>query len=116
MHPGGKPVTVRLFMVNDKGLACRRGAFNLQVWQSALKKAGVTKPTRDDGTHALRHLFASVLLDAGESIKALASYLGHSDPGFTLRVYTHLLPTSHERTRRAIDSFFAESDPLGEAA
>lgn len=59
----------------------------------------------DHGMHALRHLYASVLLDAGESIKALAQYLGHSDPGFTLRVYTHLMPTSHERTRRAVDGF-----------
>ena len=42
---------------------------------------------------ALRHFYASVLLDAGESIKALSVYLGHSDPGFTLRTYTHLLPT-----------------------
>jgi integrase len=42
--------------------------------------------------HALRHFYASVLLDAGESIKAVSEYLGHSDPGFTLRTYTHLLP------------------------
>jgi integrase len=58
--------------------------------------------------HALRHLYASVLLDAGESVKALAQYLGRSDPGFTLRVYTDLLPTSHERTRRAVDGFLSE--------
>ncbi|BCJ33337.1 hypothetical protein Athai_08400 [Actinocatenispora thailandica] len=31
--------------------------------------------------HALRHFYASVLLDAGESIKALSSYLGHADGG-----------------------------------
>ena len=30
--------------------------------------------------HALRHFYASTLLDAGESIKALANYLGHADP------------------------------------
>jgi hypothetical protein len=53
--------------------------------------------------HALRHFYASVLLDAGESIKALSEYLGHSDPGFTLRTYTHLLPTSGQRTRQAVD-------------
>ncbi|MCU7728995.1 tyrosine-type recombinase/integrase [Actinoplanes sp. KI2] len=53
--------------------------------------------------HALRHHYASVLLDAGESIRALAEYLGHADAGFTLRTYTHLLPTSEGRTRRAID-------------
>jgi hypothetical protein len=27
----------------------------------------------------------------------------HADPGFTLKIYTHLLPTSEDRTRRAID-------------
>jgi hypothetical protein len=56
--------------------------------------------------HALRHFYASTLLDAGESIKALASYRGHADPGFTLRTYTHLMPSSEERTRKAIDQAF----------
>ena len=37
---------------------------------------------------ALRHFYASVLLDAGESIKAVSEYRGHADPGFTLRTYT----------------------------
>lgn len=53
--------------------------------------------------HALRHFYARVLLDAGESVRALAEYLGHSDPGFTLRVYTHLMPASEARTKRAVD-------------
>jgi integrase len=58
--------------------------------------------------HARRHFYASTLLDAGESIKALANYLGHADPGFTLRTYTHLMPSSEERTRKAIDQAFAD--------
>ena len=58
---------------------------------------------RENGCHALRHFYASTLLDSGESIKALSEYLGHADPGFTLRTYTHLMPTSAERTRNAID-------------
>jgi integrase len=45
-----------------------------------------------------------VLLDAGESIKAVSEYLGHSDPGFTLHGYTHLMPTSAERAKRAVDA------------
>ncbi len=57
--------------------------------------------------HALRHHYASVLLDAGESIKAVSEYLGHSDAGFTLRTYTHLMAASDERTRRAVDDAFA---------
>ena len=50
-----------------------------------------------------RHFFASVLLDAGENIKAVSDYLGHSDAGFTWRTYTHLVPQSAERTKRAVD-------------
>ncbi|GII53164.1 hypothetical protein Pth03_15530 [Planotetraspora thailandica] len=56
--------------------------------------------------HALRHFYASVLLDAAENIKALSEYLGHHDPGFTLRTYTHLMPSSQERTRKAIAAVF----------
>jgi Phage integrase family len=67
----------------------------------------------EDGMHALRHAYASVLLDAGESIKALSEYLGHSDPGFTLRTYTHLLPSSETRTRKAIDDAFTEAEAEG---
>ncbi|WP_040723128.1 tyrosine-type recombinase/integrase, partial [Nocardia veterana] len=58
---------------------------------------------RVDGMHAMRHLYASKLLARGVSVKELADYLGHEDPGFTLRVYTHLLPSSHERARQAVD-------------
>jgi len=38
------------------------------------------------------------------SIKELAEYLGHRDASFTLRVYTHLMPGSHDRARRVIDA------------
>lgn len=60
--------------------------------------------------HALRHYFASVLLDEGESIKAVAEYLGHSDPAFTLRTYTHLMPTSAHRARHSFDDLFGGQD------
>lgn len=83
-----------------------RNKFNERIWSPARRAAGVTNPTRQDGTHALRHHFASVLLDAGESIGALSEYLGHHDAGFTLRTYTRLMPNSAERTRRAIDGLF----------
>jgi len=85
-----------------------RNHYNRNVWKPALQRAGVD-PTRANGMHALRHYYASVLLDAGESVRALADYLGHADPGFTLRVYTHLLPSSEDRARRAIDAALASS-------
>lgn len=42
---------------------------------------------------------AGWFLVAGESIRALAEYLGHADPDFTLGVYTHLMPSSEVRAR-----------------
>ncbi|HSH58564.1 MAG TPA: hypothetical protein VK988_02775 [Acidimicrobiales bacterium] len=39
----------------------------------------------------------------------MADYLGHADPGFTLRVYAHLFPSSEERARKALDRLLGES-------
>lgn len=36
-----------------------------------------------------------------------AEYLGHSGPAFTLRVYAHMLPSSHDRARAVIGDRFA---------
>jgi integrase len=101
----GPPVTATLIFRSPEGLSLNRNRFNDRQWRPALRAAGV--PTgRDNGMHALRHFYASVLLDAGESIKALSEYLGHHDPGFTLRTYTHLMPSSETRTRAAVDAVF----------
>ncbi|MDW4911313.1 hypothetical protein RB628_40000 [Streptomyces sp. ADMS] len=37
------------------------------------------------------------MLEAGESIVSLAKWLGHSDPAFTLRTYTHCMPQAGAR-------------------
>ncbi|MEH0974537.1 tyrosine-type recombinase/integrase [Micromonospora sp. CPCC 205546] len=100
-------MTVPLIFTTTRRGAIKLATFDDKSWRPVVRAAGIV-PTRVTGTHALRHFYASALLDAGESIKALASYLGHSDPGFTLRVYTHLMPASEERTRRAIDDLFQE--------
>ncbi|MGW3754451.1 tyrosine-type recombinase/integrase [Streptomyces sp. NPDC005134] len=116
--PEGPPVTKALVFSSTTGNAVWRSAFNDQSWKPALAVAGVIpKPekgnryasAREHGMHALRHFYASVLLDAGESIKALSTYLGHSDPGFTLKVYTHLMPNSEGRTRKAVDAVYCQA-------
>ncbi|MEV3872854.1 site-specific integrase [Streptomyces sp. NPDC049906] len=125
LRPDGEPVTKRLFFARPDGDgAVRRTDFNTRFWKPALVGAGIIsepepgeryQAARQHGMHALRHFYASVLLDGGENIKALSTYLGHTDPGFTLRVYTHLLPSSEGRTRRAVDRLYdgAESGPDG---
>ncbi|WP_075779086.1 tyrosine-type recombinase/integrase [Streptomyces acidiscabies] len=103
----GRPVTATLLFHRSEGEPVNRNVFNRRSWRPALAAAGVSYG-RENGMHALRHFYASVLLDAGESIKALSEYLGHHDPGFTLRTYTHLMPSSETRTRSAVDQVFGE--------
>jgi integrase len=57
-----------------------------------------------------------VLLEAGVSIKALSEYLGHADPGFTLRTYTHLMPSTEEKAREAVDKALGEISRGAETA
>ncbi|MFD7732063.1 tyrosine-type recombinase/integrase [Kitasatospora phosalacinea] len=106
----GPPVTASLLFFDSRGRHLNRNDFNRSTWRPALTAAGIT-PGRENGMHALRHFYASVLLDAGESIKALSDYLGHHDPGFTLRTYTHLMPSSEKRTKEAVDRAFGGPEP-----
>ncbi|MGI5449815.1 tyrosine-type recombinase/integrase [Streptomyces sp. CA-243310] len=123
--PDGPLVARRLVFTSVVGHAIWRSYFDDHVWKPALASAGVIPPRErgkryaaapDDGMHALRHFYASMLLDSGESIKALSVYLGHSDPGFTLRIYTHLMPSSEQRTRAAVSSVFGGPQSAPEAA
>ncbi|MFE2260941.1 tyrosine-type recombinase/integrase [Streptomyces griseosporeus] len=101
-QPDGPKVSARLLFTNTAGGLVWRSNFNIQEWKPALASAGLIaeagedgkyQSAREHGMHALRHFYASVLLDAGESIKAVSEYLGHSDPGLPLRAYAHLLPS-----------------------
>lgn len=102
----GPDRTFELILFSRESCALNRNYFNSKIWRPALVAAGV-EPKRENGCHALRHFYASTLLDAGESILALSEYLGHADPGFTLRTYTHLMPSSTERTKAAIDAMLS---------
>lgn len=102
-EPNGDEQAHRLIVTGREGRALNRNYLNGAVWHPALREAGI-EPTRATGMHALRHWYASTLLDAGESIKVVADRLGHADPAFTLRTYTHTPPNTEERTRSAIDA------------
>ncbi|WP_258018201.1 integrase [Streptomyces noursei] len=108
-------------MTGREWKAINRNSFNSCVWKPALAVAGVVapldegstdgagvwEPSREYGFHALRHFYASEELEAGESGVSPARWLGHSDPGFTLRKYSHFLPRAGARGSAAIDAVFA---------
>ncbi|MEU0796177.1 tyrosine-type recombinase/integrase [Amycolatopsis sp. NPDC005961] len=103
-HPGGELVSARVIVYTRDRTAVSRPVYNQCAWGPALKKSEVPRVKRVDGFHALRHFYASTLLDAGESITALAEHLDHSDPRFALRTYTRHMPSSEDRNRRAVDN------------
>ncbi|WP_336318790.1 tyrosine-type recombinase/integrase [Streptomyces lavendofoliae] len=114
--PDGPKVTKRLIFMAPGGNHVWRTSLNEEAWKPALVEAGVIAAprnkedrhaaAREHGMHALRHFYASALLDRGENIKAVSEYLGHSNAALTLRIYAHLMPSSQERTRSAIASVY----------
>jgi integrase len=112
--PAGDPHSVPFLMTGENGRLYSGDLFTKVVWQGAFRNAGLDYRKRADGMHALRHFYASVLLSQGVSVKELAAYLGHSDPGFTLRTYTHLVPSSFERARTAVDAVFSPTAPTSD--
>lgn len=82
------------------GAGGRRDKDNLRnrILASATKRAnellqerGAMPLPRGLTPHKLRHTFASILVATGEDPASVMSQLGHTDPKFTLRVYTHMM-------------------------
>jgi integrase len=71
-----------------ESLPLNRNYVKSRLWKPALEAVGVPA-TRDNGSDSLRQFYASGHLSAGESIKAVPTYLGHTNAGFTLSTFTH---------------------------
>ena len=51
----------------------------------------------------LRHTCATLLVYEGRTLNEVAEHLGHADPSFTARVYTHVLRDAARRRRVPIE-------------
>lgn len=90
-----RPAPERVFS-GPNGSPIHDDSFRNHVWAPILRRAGL----RYRKPHALRHTFASLLIEGGESLKYVQEQLGHHSPAFTLAVYGHLIPRGD---RRAVD-------------
>ncbi|MFF4123287.1 tyrosine-type recombinase/integrase [Microbispora rosea] len=102
-------VTAELLFPGPNGGALHRDTFD-HTWRVGRERAGIVPPPakgerrkshRDHGCRVLRHTAASAWLGAGVDIRTVAEYLGHADPGFTPRTYTHLMPHAADQARIA---------------
>jgi integrase len=70
-----------------------------------LHKRGQTPLPKGLTPHKLRHTFASILVACGEDPASVMAQLGHTDPKFTLRVYTHVMrrdPAERQRLKALV--------------
>lgn len=115
----GEPVTVRIIFYSRERKPVNKNYFGTYVWKPALAAVGIIKPldtdkpgrrwekSRDKMLHALRHLYASMLIEAGVDVYTVADRLGHADPAFTLRKYVHRVASAGRKVRRAVRSMYA---------
>ncbi|WP_030437375.1 tyrosine-type recombinase/integrase [Actinoplanes subtropicus] len=94
---------------NSRGGVWTHAAYGTKVLGDAVERAGLPEGTT---SHDLRHHFASVLLAAGESVVAVAEWLGHANADLVVRVYGHLMPDSDQRMRQRMDAAWADADQV----
>jgi integrase len=73
--------------------------FRWLVWIPPLTRAGLEyrKP------HTLRHTFASMLIQPGESLAYVEEQLGHSSITITVDTYRHLIPGTNQAAVDRLD-------------
>jgi integrase len=99
-----KVSSATLIFTSREHKALNKNYVNAHIWKPALRSVGLPTARSDsNGMHALRHFCASNWLEHGVSIKAVADYLGHRDEAFTLRTYTHFMPTADDKARSAAE-------------
>jgi integrase len=73
-----------------------------EVWRHTMKRLDFDC----SGPHQLRHHYASLLIQHGESVKVVQARLGHASAAETLDTYAHLWPDSDDQTRAAIEAAY----------
>jgi site-specific recombinase XerD len=96
-----------------QGNLYRQEHYQARIFRPAARAAKLPAGTT---THDLRHHFASVLLNAGESVVAVAEALGHENATLVLKTYGHLMPDSEDRMRRAVDGAWASGRQITDKA
>jgi integrase len=80
----------------------RDGPMHHMAWARAMRSAVAGADLAGVSFHDLRHHYASKLIAAGCSVKAVQCALGHEKASTTLDTYGHLWPGDDDRLRAAV--------------
>ncbi len=93
--------------------------FDPSTVMARARRAWTVAGLRPIGLHECRHTFASLMIAAGASAKAISSYLGHASVTITYDRYGHLMPGKRGRSggaaRRLPRARARERRPPGDA-
>lgn len=92
-----------LLFPNRSGGPRRYQAFRRDAWDPAARRAGVRATPHD-----LRLTCASLLVDAGASVKGVQAHLGHADVTTTLGLYARVRPGRADDLADRLDRLIAE--------
>ena len=93
-----------LIFGNRQGRHRRYRVFMRDSWLPAADKAGISVTPHD-----LRATCASLLIDAGASVKDVQALLGHKDEMTTLALYARVRPGKSENLAKKMDQLLDEA-------
>lgn len=102
-----------LAFCTSKGTPINPRSFT-RKFEALRKRAGLST---DINLHALRHTYATRLLERGESLKTVQELLGHEDISTTGNTYAHVMPEIKKQAATNLNSMLKrkKASPKGEA-
>lgn len=105
-----------LVFPTDSGKPLALNNFAVNAWGPLMKKAGLMEQDKEGGNlvekpryspYALRHYYASKLIELGRDFKSIQTALGHSSIEITFNVYGHLIRDKEGEHRAAAENLIS---------
>jgi len=93
--------------INDSGNPVDPDNFRRRVWPKVLAKAEL----RQIRIHDLRHTYASLLIQQGESLTYVKEQMGHHSIRVTVDTYGHLVPGGNKAAVDRLDTLIHRTKP-----
>lgn len=103
-----------LVFPTSSGKAIAANNFRLKAWLPALREAGLTIMSENSAEktkytpHAMRHYYASKLIEKKKDAKFIQERLGHSSIEITFNVYGHLMKDREEAHKQTANELVEE--------